>query len=418
MAPPTWIQAFSALLLLALNSGAQPVGRVLGLHTARNIYIRLSPIVCAVDGAAFIIRFVAYWFSIEEKPHEALLHAWRTRVDETNRALKNGSVLVIAIRVFGIILAILRPTLIAGNWTEAKWTVVWCLMYIIPYILFYTTSIYFQRSSHETFYIPLPTLEDGQAESSPNTTTIPPPSLDDKLSNMELILRRHTILLHVLLTLWALTDLIQRPLNAHILYSTSPSYEIPLFLLALPLVVAAMFLTFSSAIGVGYGTFMGLAIAFNAAMAHLPDHLQPVQLGRGGMLLLLLPGAVMYACGIGASIFTMHIVGSMLFGEGMNWMYGAIALDCLVLLPVLASWYGMFILFRAGVRRYTGVVESYGLRVYLEEDGVKLLAGVLGTVVVMGVWFALRYETSGHWMQDWHNALIVEAVRINSTVTN
>ena len=56
----SWQSAFWGIVPIALNSMAQPSGRVCGFHPSLRTYIRSSPIVCGCDAVIMIIRFITY----------------------------------------------------------------------------------------------------------------------------------------------------------------------------------------------------------------------------------------------------------------------------------------------------------------------------------------------------------------------
>jgi hypothetical protein len=56
----SWQSAFLALVPLALNSMSQLAGRTCGLDASLRIYLRSSPIVCAIDTVFIFIRFALY----------------------------------------------------------------------------------------------------------------------------------------------------------------------------------------------------------------------------------------------------------------------------------------------------------------------------------------------------------------------
>jgi hypothetical protein len=59
----SWQSAYYALIPIALNSMLQPrepTGTTCGFDASLRIYLRSSPIVCAVDAAFILIRFAFY----------------------------------------------------------------------------------------------------------------------------------------------------------------------------------------------------------------------------------------------------------------------------------------------------------------------------------------------------------------------
>lgn len=78
----SWHQAFSLLSPLALNTMFQLVGRVLGSSAVNSVWLRTSPIVCALDTLTLIVRLLAYRMFLRTTLRKALLIVGEDRFDE------------------------------------------------------------------------------------------------------------------------------------------------------------------------------------------------------------------------------------------------------------------------------------------------------------------------------------------------
>ena len=77
--PVTWHVAFWVLLALALNSMAQPAGRICGHPSRFRIYLASSPIICATDALLMLTRlaFTVVYIDISLPKAARLLLLWR-----------------------------------------------------------------------------------------------------------------------------------------------------------------------------------------------------------------------------------------------------------------------------------------------------------------------------------------------------
>jgi hypothetical protein len=58
----SWQSAYYALPPIALNSMLQPAGRICGFDASLQVYLRSSPILCAMDAVFILIRFALYTY--------------------------------------------------------------------------------------------------------------------------------------------------------------------------------------------------------------------------------------------------------------------------------------------------------------------------------------------------------------------
>ncbi|OAF56473.1 hypothetical protein VC83_06669 [Pseudogymnoascus destructans] len=60
-----WLQAFQLIPILALNTMLQPVGLILGISAYNGVWLRASPLMCALDVLALISRQLTRYFLLE-----------------------------------------------------------------------------------------------------------------------------------------------------------------------------------------------------------------------------------------------------------------------------------------------------------------------------------------------------------------
>lgn len=143
----SWHQAFSLLPPLALDTMLQPVGRVLGSSAFNSVWLRASPIICALDTLTLIVRLLAYCIFPRVTLREALLIIGKDRFDEDE--VDHGSrrtTITTTLRHVGFFLSILPPIYIIGSWGQFRWTVAWVWMYFASYIVLEIAS---QLARHE-----------------------------------------------------------------------------------------------------------------------------------------------------------------------------------------------------------------------------------------------------------------------------
>jgi hypothetical protein len=360
---------------------------------------------CFADGLSFTIRFLVYRVSLRVPSHEALLLISKDRLDEADSNGVNRSVVA---RALAAALVILRLGFGAGTWSEAPWTLLWAGMYIFASLTLEIASQYSRWAS--AGYVPVLDLEAPGTTQADPVTSANPGALQQKLALMDTLLFKWSRTLHALFVLWALLDLVQPPLNKFMLSSTSPTMEVPLFLLSLPLVFAAMFTTLLGSMACGY--FIMLAVSQVASFRfHLP-------LGtNAGKVVDIVAYGLAGAGGLVGFFATSILLGGLLLSEGMTWFYGAVAVDVVVFLMVFSVFFGLYIGLMAAVKAHQGIVEKHGFARYLDEEGLALLTGVLGTIAVVGLWYQFRYDAPEGWMQRWRAALVVDGVMGNGTVS-
>lgn len=125
----------------------QPVGRVLGSSAFNSVWLRASPIICALDTLTFIVRLLAYCIFLRATLREALLIIGKDRFDEDE--IDHGSqrtTITTTLRRVGFFLSVLPPIYMVGAWGQFRWTVAWVWMYFASYIVLEIAS---QLARHE-----------------------------------------------------------------------------------------------------------------------------------------------------------------------------------------------------------------------------------------------------------------------------
>lgn len=86
----SWLHAYPLLPILASNTMAQPAGRLLGTPAMHSAYQRASPILCALDALALIVRCIAYCVVLRATPRQALVLIGTDRFVEPESESEGG----------------------------------------------------------------------------------------------------------------------------------------------------------------------------------------------------------------------------------------------------------------------------------------------------------------------------------------
>ena len=132
----SWLEAFPILPLLALNNMIQPVGRVLGISVFHSVWLRASPITCALDVLGFTFRLLTYCALLHATPRKAMLIIGMDRFDEAeiDHGVRKTMIFATIVRVFGFFGTLLL-TYVVGAWGGISWTVTWAWMYAASYVV-------------------------------------------------------------------------------------------------------------------------------------------------------------------------------------------------------------------------------------------------------------------------------------------
>lgn len=148
----SWQSAYFALPALAMNSMLQPAGRVCGFDPSLRIYLRSSPIVCAMDTIFILVRFAFYahhrhsvrWSARAIISARSLVdegHSLETAVNEDpniGRLLsleRNAYLLYLALGV-GVITQFVKLMACSG----VPWTQVWGCFYVVSFFVVDVTN--------------------------------------------------------------------------------------------------------------------------------------------------------------------------------------------------------------------------------------------------------------------------------------
>jgi hypothetical protein len=427
----SWLDTLSCLLLLALNTAFQPAGRVLGISAGYGVYLRFSPLICAADALSLLAHLFAYRITSKNVPlPEALLLIRRQRFDEAEieintpgqESLKANAIraLKTALHVLWFVFFVFRPAFVISLWT-GPWMAAWALMCATSYAVLGTASWYMRRQLEDFAYAPvaggahddmLDAEEEGGIRSptllDPDTATSTDPAspseipaLQARLAHTDTILLRLAVTFQALLLLWSLICLVQPLLNQHILSSTSPSIDIPLYILSLPLIYGCLALILFASIALGYCLLQVVTAAGKWVKRQLPDSIME----RGGVVVDVLFLGMAGCAGIVGFFGGSQVVAQVLLSEEMQWIYRAVALDALIVVLALGICSACYVLLRATFRYHAAFLDTCGMAHYLNEESSALLACWLISVIVVVLWFRFRYDTSGDWMQEWRDAL-------------
>jgi hypothetical protein len=86
----SWQTAYWTLIPLAVNTVAQPSGRILGLPAKYRTYLRCSPLICATDSLSIFIRLILYLTAFSFKDAILLLIHQRFGDDEKDDEEDDG----------------------------------------------------------------------------------------------------------------------------------------------------------------------------------------------------------------------------------------------------------------------------------------------------------------------------------------
>ncbi|KAL1893719.1 hypothetical protein Sste5346_006220 [Sporothrix stenoceras] len=151
----SWLHAYPPLPILASAAMAQPAGRLLGVSAVSSIWLRASPVVCALDALSVIVRCLVYCVLLRATPRQALVLVGTERFSDadtsddaspsstergtTSRitAVAKATISMI-IRLAGFALGIVP--LVELIWFEpggqdARWTAAWAWMFVAAYVL-------------------------------------------------------------------------------------------------------------------------------------------------------------------------------------------------------------------------------------------------------------------------------------------
>ena len=143
-APVSWQALVWILIALAINSMAQPSGRICGARNYYRIYLSSSPIVCVADALSMLIGFALSWRHISEYSQAArlvLMHRFDCRIGKQEVEQHTWPRLII------FILGVLPAAIKLCSLTGVPWTKAWGLMFVVSFVSIEIMALLFQKIS-------------------------------------------------------------------------------------------------------------------------------------------------------------------------------------------------------------------------------------------------------------------------------
>ncbi|KJR87276.1 uncharacterized protein SPSK_01572 [Sporothrix schenckii 1099-18] len=585
----SWLHAYPPLLILASAAMAQPAGRLLSVGAISSVWLRVSPILCALDALSVVARCLVYCVLLRATPWQALVLIGTDRfaddagttVAAAASATERGTTSRIAavakaatttaIRLAGFALGVVP--LVELIWFEpggheARWTAAWGWLYVGSYVFLEAAAAVYRWEQAQPQYTAADfELDEVEADdvaqeaaavtAGSGTDGVPydgVPSRDsdetrrasqegtvvgddderndnddddddddnpvDDAETADLLIRGgdrsdtaavaapaaasatpadveaakphpyeynndpsshprlpgiHTafakgesyaialgVLAHAVIVYWIFLDLIQPPINAHILQvdnTTSEGWQlvsgwaVPLYYLGLPFTFAAMLVIMAVTLGGGALVVIALLSIAKAINDQLPASV--TGWARG-----LVPAAITVGmAGLGglATVVSFFMgspaLGNLLLSPHMMWIYSMLSVEIVLLVLYLFASFLLYVVVRQcaiafktkygvprsatdqepapasaspfdrGLSRATAVFHApaddaprwaAGLLPYTTDDSAGLLAMALQTFVLSLVWYAVRFAVSGHWAQHWADALVANITMVHN----
>lgn len=137
----SWQTAFWALPPIAINTMLQPSGRVCGFHPELRTYLCCSPLICAFDSVAIVVRFIASWI-VSGSPSTAIRATLRARFPEPSPDTITESAGLQALEsatfvrwTLGFFIGALPQYIKLCALTGVPWTKAWATMYVVNFAL-------------------------------------------------------------------------------------------------------------------------------------------------------------------------------------------------------------------------------------------------------------------------------------------
>ncbi|KIH94898.1 hypothetical protein SPBR_03657 [Sporothrix brasiliensis 5110] len=585
----SWLHAYPPLLILASAAMAQPAGRLLSVGAVCSVWLRVSPILCALDALSVLARCLVYCVLLRATPWQALVLIGTDRfADDAGTAVaaaasatERGTTSRIAavakaatttaIRLAGFALGVVP--LVELVWfepggREARWTAAWAWLYVGSYVFLEAAAAVYRWEQAQPQYtaadFELDEVEadevaqeaaavtagsgtegvpydgvpsrDATARASQEGTVVGDDDDDDDDDNpvddaetADLLIRGgdrsdtaaaaapadaadaaaaatpadveaatprpyeynsdpsshprlpgiHTafahgesyviglgVLAHAVIVYWVFLDLVQPPINAHILQvdnTTSDGWQFvsgwatPLYYISLPFTFAAMLLIMAITLGSGALVVIALLGVAKAVIAQLPASV--TGWARG-----LVPAAITVGmAGLGglATVVAFFMgspaLGGLLLSSHSMWIYAMLSVEIVLLVLYLFASFLLYVVVRQcailiktrygeppsateqepaptssststsrfdrRLSRTTSVFPApaadaprwaAGLLPYTTDDSAGLLAVALHTLVLSLVWYAVRFAVSGHWARHWADALVANATMVHN----
>ncbi|KAF2430868.1 hypothetical protein EJ08DRAFT_649416 [Tothia fuscella] len=209
MAVVTWQNVFWTLPPLAINTMLQPSGSVCGFDIDLRTYLCISPIVCAADSFAILIRFLVCWIHLgspDTAAHATLAARFPGPSQEAPntqgpQALEH---LPFARWIFGFLLGALPAWIKLLSFKGVPWTQAWGCMFLVQFVLIETLGM-LQR-----------------LDRSPPTTGLLTFRTQQMLRFVDWLCGKIALVTHFMLSIWFLHSLSQISTFANWLWSRSP----------------------------------------------------------------------------------------------------------------------------------------------------------------------------------------------------
>ncbi|CAK7230110.1 hypothetical protein SBRCBS47491_007478 [Sporothrix bragantina] len=559
----SWLHAYPPLPILASSAMAQPAGRLLGVTAVNSVWLRASPLLCALDALAVVVRGCVYCVALKATPQQAVvllgtdrfetstetaMSALPTSEDDPNAHERGTTTRIAAMARFATATAIRLAgfgigivPLVELIWFEpgggdAKWTAAWAWMFVGSYIILEIVAQVYRWEQAQPQYTAADFELDEVAEtreeeltagrgtqegvpydnasayaeseatlneetnadnddhgdndadtagllatattpttgtqSTPNTASPPTrdveankvhpyeynndPSAHPRLPSVNAFLARLDTscltlgcVAHAVFLYWAFLDLVQPPINAHILavdihkgdgWSIATSWATPMYYISFPFIFLSLFLDLFLSLGTG---FIGLGIL--VGLGNLAIHILPESTKAcGGGAVPTAITVITYGSG-GLCVLVSFFAASPFFAEYLmgphaQWIYEMLSLEFVLLLMFVGACFVFYATVKAAAAAFNGRwkddigpngevrAENNSAFVrhilqYTGEDSVALFFVLLLTLLLTTVWYAVRFDGSAHWAQHWRDALVANVtsnrtVNGNSTMAN
>ncbi|KAH7092253.1 hypothetical protein FB567DRAFT_516851 [Paraphoma chrysanthemicola] len=197
-----WQTAFWALITIATNVMTQPSGRLLFSKSRYRLYLRSSPIICALDAIYFLVRILISPFLLGITVRQAIRLITRERYNkdmvEELQSLKKQTWL----RWIFFLVGTLGPVVKLAAMQGVPWTKTWGMMFLGAFVVFEgmvfvsAKDIYLKEEGY-------PTEQKGNAALLPRFVQRDANSFYDT----ERILFSTGIIIHCMVLIWAAIDI-------------------------------------------------------------------------------------------------------------------------------------------------------------------------------------------------------------------
>lgn len=182
---------------LVTNIMTQPSGRVLSLPSRYRTYLRSSPIICALDALAFLLRVFITPYLLPISLHQALDAVLRERykdIEDASEGLQSLEKQTWLRWVFFIV-GTLGPSIKLMAMQGVPWTKVWGGMFLFAFLVIEAAALFYRRSRIPSVYSSLPGIRYSSAQ------------IIRKFESVELWLCYAGLIAHCTVLIWAFFSL-------------------------------------------------------------------------------------------------------------------------------------------------------------------------------------------------------------------